>query len=113
MSNIVEVEIKISDLLNDLNSGLQWLGATNSIQAKYGMQEEDVEAIRQHPALQPVRVFKIVDDVTIKPAAPVAAEPELPFTEEVATNHAIENFEAEALAIDASEEDSSLDFMSL
>ena len=51
MSNVVEVEIKISQLLSDLRSGLNWYakdGGT-SIQEKYGMEDEDVDAIKQHP----------------------------------------------------------------
>lgn len=68
MSNVVEVEIKISQLLNDLRSGLTWYTKDGkSIQDKYGMEDEDIDAIKQHPAfLKPIKVFKIVDDVTSK-----------------------------------------------
>lgn len=109
MSNVVNVEIRISELLNDLRSGLTWLGETNSIQAKYEMEKEDAEAIMQHPIFQkPIRVFKIIDDVTAKPEPQeeVLQVPGPEFTEEVATQHAIEEFEAAG-------EDNSMDFMSL
>lgn len=74
----VEVEIKISALLNDLRSGLSWLEQDNtgngSIQQKYEMEDQDVEDIKQHPAFQkPIRTFKIVDD-TQKKQAPVAVQ---------------------------------------
>ena len=78
MSNIVEVEIKISQLLNDLRSGLNWYAKDgNSIQEKYGMEDEDIDAIKEHPAFQkPIRVFRIVDDVTKKEEV-VADAPEV------------------------------------
>lgn len=74
----VEVEIKISALLNDLRSGLSWLEQDNtgngSIQQKYEMEDQDVEDIKQHPAFQkPIRTFKIVDD-TQKKQQPVAVK---------------------------------------
>lgn len=111
MSNVVNVEIRISELLNDLRSGLTWLGETNSIQAKYEMEKEDAEAIMQHPIFQkPIRVFKIIDDVTPKPEPQeeVLQVPSADYvpTEETATQHAIEEFEAAS-------EDNSMDFMSL
>jgi hypothetical protein len=67
----VEVEIKISDLLNDLRNGLSWLEQNNngkgSIQLKYQMEDQDVEDIKQHPVFQkPIRTFKIVDDTQKK-----------------------------------------------
>jgi len=122
MSNVVEVEIKISQLLNDLRSGLTWYAKDGqSIQDKYGMENEDIDAIKQHPAFQkPIKVFRIVDDVTkmeelrsdVKPA-------ELPlFSQEEATQHAIEEFEAAdqddiPQVPGPQEENSALDFMSL
>ena len=112
MSNVVEVEIKISELLNDLRSGLDWTGETNSIQAKYEMETEDIEAIRLHPVLQkPIRVFRIVDDVTPKPVQQeeILQGPGPEFTEETAAKHAIEEFEAAT----KTDEDNSLDFMNL
>lgn len=74
-----EVEIKISDLLNDLRNGLTWLEQDNtgkgSIQLKYEMEDQDVEDIKQHPVFQKtIRTFKIVDDTQKKtqPATVVA-----------------------------------------
>lgn len=121
MSNVVEVEIKISELLNDLRSGLNWYAKDgNSIQEKYGMEDEDIDAIKGHPAFQkPIRVFKIVDDVTKKDELRSDVQPaDLPlFSKEEATSHAIEEFEA-AKQTDLSDvtetvEDSSLEFMGL
>lgn len=77
MSQFIQVEITISQLLQDLRAGLTWyaneLPNTDSIQEKYEMENEDVEAIKQHPAfLKPIRTFKIIDDVTktVQPMAP-------------------------------------------
>ena len=100
--NVVNVEIKISQLLDDLRSGLTWYAKDGlSIQEKYKMEEEDVDAVKQHPAFQkPIRVFTIIDDVTKKeelsskePAAKKKAV-KAPIAEETATQHAIEEFEA-------------------
>jgi hypothetical protein len=75
MSNIIEVEITISQLVHDLRAGLTWFAAEDkghgSIQAKYEMEDEDIMDIQAHPAFQqPIRRFKIVDDYS-KSAAPV------------------------------------------
>lgn len=78
MSQFIEVEITISQLVHDLRAGLTWFASEDkgqgSIQAKYEMEDEDVSAIMGHPAFnQPIRTFKIVDDYTKKPAVqPVA-----------------------------------------
>lgn len=71
MSQFIEVEIKISDLVHDLRAGLTWFASEDkgqgSIQAKYEMEDEDVQDIMGHPAFhQPIRTFKIVDDYTKK-----------------------------------------------
>lgn len=113
MSNIVEVEIKISQLLNDLRSGLEWLGEKNSIQAKYEMEAEDIDAIRQHPVFQkPLRVFKIVDDVS-KTSAPAVVEEEV-FNvpdPELANEAMMDTFEGlDAISVT---DDGALDFMKL
>ena len=122
MSNVVEVEIKISELLNDLRSGLTWYAKDGlSIQEKYGMEDEDIDMIKTHSAFQkPIRVFKIVDDVTKKEELRSDVKPaELPlFTQEEATQHAIDEFEAASQddipqVPGPQEEDSALDFMSL
>lgn len=75
MSNIIEVEITISQLVHDLRAGLTWFESENqghgSIQHKYEMEEEDVMDIMAHPAFnKPIRTFKIVDDYS-KSATPV------------------------------------------
>lgn len=103
--SVVNVKIKISELLDDLRSGLTWYAKDgNSIQEKYGMEDEDVDMIKTHPVFQkPIRVFTIIDDVTkpeeLSSAAPAAKKkaakaPEAEATEEIATQHAIEEFEA-------------------
>lgn len=74
MSQFIEVEIKISDLVHDLRAGLTWHASEDkgqgSIQAKYEMEDEDIIDIQGHPAFnQPIRTFKIVDDYTKKPVA--------------------------------------------
>lgn len=84
MSQFIEVEITISQLVHDLRAGLTWFASEDkgqgSIQAKHEMEDEDIIAIMGHPAFnQPIRTFKIIDDYTKKPAAqPVAVveEPE-------------------------------------
>lgn len=75
MSNIVEIEITISQLVHDLRAGLTWFDSENqghgSIQHKYEMEDEDIMDIMAHPAFQqPIRRFKIVDDYS-KSAASV------------------------------------------
>lgn len=95
MSQFIEVEIKISDLVHDLRAGLTWFASEDkghgSIQAKYEMEDEDIIDIQGHPAFnQPIRTFKIVDDYTKKPAKK-AETPEIPVaTEAEAVEHAIE-----------------------
>lgn len=87
MSQFIEVEITISQLVHDLRAGLTWFASQDkgqgSIQAKYEMEEEDVQDIMSHPAFnQPIRTFKIIDDYSKKPAkkadvVQVAAQEEL------------------------------------
>lgn len=79
MSNIIEVEITISQLVHDLRAGLTWFASEDkgqgSIQATYEMEDEDIIDIMAHPAFQqPIRRFKIVDDYS-KSAAPVKQAP--------------------------------------
>lgn len=79
MSNIIEVEITISQLVHDLRAGLTWFAAEDkgqgSIQATYEMEDEDIIDIMAHPAFQqPIRRFKIVDDYS-KSAAPAQKSP--------------------------------------
>lgn len=78
MSQFIEVEITISQLVHDLRAGLTWFASEDrgqgSIQTKYEMEDEDVQDIMGHPAFhQPIRTFKIIDDYSKKPAVqPVA-----------------------------------------
>lgn len=132
MSQFIEVEITISQLVHDLRAGLTWFASEDkgqgSIQAKYEMEEEDVTAIMAHPAFNaPIRTFKIIDDYTKKPAVqPVAVveeetvcpEPEVqPMRPEEPGVDMFGNLsdftETDLVEESATEQDGALDFMSL
>lgn len=93
MSNIIEVEITISQLVHDLRMGLTWFASEDkgygSIQATYQMENEDIEDIMCHPVFQqPIRRFKIIDDYTKKSVTtptPKKVETVVDNTEEVVT----------------------------
>lgn len=65
------IDLKISNLLEDLNMGLTWLKKEDfgygSIQEKYNMNDLHVKMIQKHPKLINVSpniiVFNIIDDV--------------------------------------------------
>ena len=82
MSNVIQVEIKISQLIEDLKNGLSWKvkedTGKGSIQAKYRMEDEDVDNIQQHPAFAK-RVFKIIDDISQNDGVftPTASKPQV------------------------------------
>lgn len=132
MSQFIEVEITISQLVHDLRAGLTWFASEDkgqgSIQAKYEMEDEDIIAIMGHPAFnQPIRTFKIIDDYTKKPAVkPVAVveeeiavcpEPEVqpmrPADEETDLFGNLAEFRDAELVTEETEQDGALDFMSL
>lgn len=133
MSQFIEVEITISQLVHDLRAGLTWFASEDkgqgSIQAKYEMEDEDIIAIMGHPAFnQPIRTFKIIDDYTKKPAVqPVAVvqeetispepEPEVqpmrPADEETDLFGNLAEFREADLVSEDTEQDGALDFMSL
>lgn len=124
MSQFIEVEIKISDLVHDLRAGLTWFASEDkghgSIQAKYEMEDEDVQDIMGHPAFnQPIRTFKIVDDYTKKSTkksvqttdvTPVGQQEEL-FP--VATSSEEPQSEASYLDVPETESAGALEFLSL
>lgn len=65
-----KVEIYVSQVLEDLNSGLTWLKKDDlgygSIQDKYDAKDQQIAIIRKHPALKnaetTVTVFTVIDD---------------------------------------------------
>lgn len=65
-----KVEIYVSQVLEDLNSGLTWLKKDDlgygSIQEKYDAKDQQIAIIRKHPALKnaetTVTVFTVIDD---------------------------------------------------
>lgn len=67
---VKNVDLTVSQLINDLNSGLTWLKKDDlgygSIEVKYGANPIQIAAIRKHPALKDaetnITVFNIIDD---------------------------------------------------
>ena len=67
---INKVDLTVSQLINDLNSGLTWFKKDDlsygSIEAKYGANPAQIMAIRKHPALKDAEttftIFNIIDD---------------------------------------------------
>lgn len=67
---IKNVDLTVSQLLNDLNEGYTWLKKDDlgygSIEVKYGANPNQIAAIRKHPALKDaetsITIFNIIDD---------------------------------------------------
>ena len=67
---IKNVDLTVSQLVNDLNSGLTWLKKDDlgygNIEIKYGASPMQIAAIRKHPALKDAEtsltIFNIIDD---------------------------------------------------
>jgi len=67
---VKQVDLYVSQILEDLNNGLTWLKRDDlgygSIQDKYGAKDQQIAMIRKHPALKNaetnVTVFNIIDD---------------------------------------------------
>lgn len=67
---INKVDLTVSQIVNDLNSGLTWLKKDDlgygSIETKYGANSQQIAAIRKHPALKDaettITIFNIIDD---------------------------------------------------
>lgn len=67
---INKVDLTVSQIINDLNSGLTWLKKDDlsygSIESKYGANPQQIAAIRKHPALKDaettITIFNIIDD---------------------------------------------------
>ncbi len=65
-----KVDLTVSQIINDLNSGLTWLKKDDlgygSIEIKYGANPNQIAAIRKHPALKDaetsITIFNIIDD---------------------------------------------------
>jgi hypothetical protein len=69
-----KVDLTVSQIVNDLNSGMTWLKKDDlgygSIESKYGAIPAQIAAIRKHPALKDaettITIFNIIDDTTTK-----------------------------------------------
>jgi len=67
---INKVDLTVSQIINDLNSGLTWLKKDDlsygSIEAKYNANPNQIAAIRKHPSLKDadttITIFNIIDD---------------------------------------------------
>lgn len=67
---INKVELTVSQIISDLNSGLTWLKKDDlgygSIETKYGANPLQVATIRKHPSLKDaetnITIFDIIDD---------------------------------------------------
>jgi hypothetical protein len=67
---INKVDLTVSQIINDLNTGLTWLKKDDlgygSIENKYGANAPQIMAIRKHPALKDaettITIFNIIDD---------------------------------------------------
>ena len=67
---IKKVDLTVSQIINDLNTGLTWFKKDDlsygSIEAKYGASPAQIMAIRKHPALKDaettITIFNIIDD---------------------------------------------------
>ena len=65
-----KVDITVSQIVNDLNTGLTWYKKDDlgygSIETKYGAIPQQIAAIRKHPALKDaettITIFNIIDD---------------------------------------------------
>lgn len=65
-----KVDLTVSQLINDLNSGLTWFKKDDlgygSIETKYGANPAQIMAIKKHPALKDaetnITIFNIIDD---------------------------------------------------
>lgn len=75
---INKVDLTVSQLINDLNSGLTWLKKDDlgygSIEAKYGANPMQIGAIRKHPSLKDaetnITIFNIIDDTKNETTTP-------------------------------------------
>lgn len=71
---INKVDLTVSQIVNDLNSGMTWLKKDDlgygSIETKYGANAAQIAAIRKHPALKDaettITIFNIIDDTATK-----------------------------------------------
>lgn len=70
-----KVDLTVTQLINDLNSGLTWLKKDDlgygSIEIKYGANPAQIATIRKHPKLKDaetnITIFNIIDDTaTVK-----------------------------------------------
>jgi len=67
---INKVDLKVTQLVNDLNEGMTWFKKDDlgygSIENKYGANAPQIMAIRKHPALKDAEtsltIFNIIDD---------------------------------------------------
>ena len=67
---INKVDLTVSQIINDLNTGMTWLKKDDlgygSIETKYGAAPVQIAAIRKHPSLKDaettITIFNIIDD---------------------------------------------------
>jgi len=67
---INKVDLTVSQIINDLNTGLTWFKKDDlgygSIETKYGANAPQIMAIRKHPSLKDaettITIFNIIDD---------------------------------------------------
>jgi len=67
---INKVDLTVSQLINDLNTGLTWFKKDDlgygSIETKYGATAPQIMAIKKHPSLKDaetnITIFNIIDD---------------------------------------------------
>ena len=79
---INKVDLTVSQLINDLNSGYTWLKKDDlgygSIEVKYNANPNQIAAIRKHPALKDaetsITIFNIIDDTKDGTAATTTKE---------------------------------------
>lgn len=97
---INKVDLTVSQLINDLNSGLTWFKKDDlgygSIENKYGASAPQIMAIRKHPSLKDaetsITIFNIIDDT--KNDAQVSTS-----TKELTTNRSNNTVEREVVPV--------------
>jgi len=92
---INKVDLTVSQLVNDLNTGLTWFKKDDlgygSIETKYGASAAQIMAIRKHPALKDaetsITIFNIIDDTQISTPTkqPTATKPNTTVEQPVAS----------------------------
>jgi hypothetical protein len=98
---INKVDLTVSQIINDLNTGLTWFKKDDlgygSIEVKYGANAPQIMAIRKHPALKDaettITIFNIIDDTKNENTTS---------TKESVSRRADDNIQQPALAVEQS-----------